>query len=337
MAERSGGSGGSGRGPGWYRGDCHVHSVLSGYELTPEQLAAEARAAGLDFLATTEHRSAAGHGAWGFLRPEDGLLVLPGEEMTTRTGHWVAVGLRPGQLLPWDYGVRDDAIAGPLAEVRAAGGLSIAAHPHAPYPSGEFMYPFDGFDLVEVWNGQWSSELPWQADNETALAEWGRALGAGVTAGAWRPAIGDSDAHFAGQLGTPQTVVHAAEFTAPALLAGLRAGRSWIAESASVELEFTATAGPHTAGVGQRLTPDDDGDAPVTVHATVVGVPGGTATLRTDRGRVHQEHLPESGPARIAWRTTAEETAFVRLEVRHPDGRMAALTNPVVIVGPDPA
>ena len=29
---------------GWYRGDCHVHSVASsGGELTPEQLAADAR------------------------------------------------------------------------------------------------------------------------------------------------------------------------------------------------------------------------------------------------------------------------------------------------------
>lgn len=33
------------------------------------------------------------------------------------------------------------------------------------------MYPYQGFDVVEVWNGQWSSDVPWQADNEAALAE----------------------------------------------------------------------------------------------------------------------------------------------------------------------
>ena len=50
----------AGRGRGWYRGDCHVHSVCSnGGELTPAQLVAGARAAGLDFLATTEHNGEA--------------------------------------------------------------------------------------------------------------------------------------------------------------------------------------------------------------------------------------------------------------------------------------
>ncbi|PJI99855.1 hypothetical protein BX264_0120 [Streptomyces sp. 2333.5] len=29
----------------------------------------------------------------------------------------------------------------------------MAAYPHAPYPSGDFMYSFQGFDVVEVWNG----------------------------------------------------------------------------------------------------------------------------------------------------------------------------------------
>lgn len=48
-----------GRGAAWYRGDCHVHSVHSDGELTPEELAVRARAAGLDFIATTEHNSAA--------------------------------------------------------------------------------------------------------------------------------------------------------------------------------------------------------------------------------------------------------------------------------------
>jgi hypothetical protein len=31
-----------------------------------------------------------------------------------------------------------------------------------------------GFDAVEVWNGLWTSDRPWNAGNEAALAEWGR-------------------------------------------------------------------------------------------------------------------------------------------------------------------
>ena len=42
-----------------------MHSIHStGAELTPEQLAADAREAGLDFVATTEHNTADGQDAW---------------------------------------------------------------------------------------------------------------------------------------------------------------------------------------------------------------------------------------------------------------------------------
>ncbi|SCG55620.1 PHP domain [Micromonospora halophytica] len=59
----------AGRGRGWYRGDCHVHSVYSsGANLTAQQLAAAARVAGLDFVATTEHNNSLGHEAWGAAR-----------------------------------------------------------------------------------------------------------------------------------------------------------------------------------------------------------------------------------------------------------------------------
>ena len=152
-----------------------MHSVVSnGGELTPEQLAAGARAAGIDFLATTEHNTSGTHGAWS-RHVDDDLLVILGQEVTTRTGHWLALGILPGQVVDWRYGVRDNMVDRHLDEVHRAGGLCVAAHPHAPYPSGTFMYPYQGFDVVEVWNGQWSSDVPWQADNEAALAEWGAA------------------------------------------------------------------------------------------------------------------------------------------------------------------
>lgn len=215
-----------------------MHSVCShGGELTPESLAAEARAAGLDFLAATEHNSADTHGTWGRYGGDD-LLVILGQEVTTRTGHWLALGVRYGQVVDWRYGVRDEVIDRHLDEVRRGGGLCVVAHPHAPYDSGTFLYPHEGFDAVEVWNGAWSSDLPWQADNEAALAEWGRCLEADVRRGAWRPAMGNSDAHLSGQIGVPHTVVRAGELSTAAVLAGIRAGRSWIAGSVDVELSF---------------------------------------------------------------------------------------------------
>jgi hypothetical protein len=318
----------AGRGRAWYRGDCHVHSELShGGELTIEQLAAGAREAGLDFIATTEHNTSDAHGLWRRHAGDD-LLVILGQEVVTRTGHWLALGINPGQVVDWRYRVRDDAIGRHLDQVHQAGGLCVAAHPHAPYPSGDFMYPYRGFDAVEVWNGLWTSGRPWNADNEAALAGWGRGLAADIHGGRWRPAIGNSDTHLEGQIGSPHTVVLAEELSTESVLAGIRAGRSWIAESAAIELSLEASAGVRGAGVGQRL---EAGDGPAVVRVDVQGVPSGLVSFHTDRGKVHRESLPSGGSGAVQWRTSAEESAFVRIEVRHAGGHMAALSNPIIL------
>lgn len=318
----------AGRNRGWYRGDCHVHSRRSnGGELTPKELANDARAVGLDFIAATEHNTTDGHADWAAGASDD-LLVIMGQEVTTATGHWLALGLHPGRTVDWQYRVRDAAIALPMAEVHRAGGLCVAAHPHAPYVSGTFMYSYDEFDAVEVWNGLWTSGLPWNADNQAALAEWGRGLAAGICTGRWGPAVGSSDTHAKGQIGSPHTVVLAEGLFTGAILAGLRAGRSWIAESPSIELTLKVSAGDRTEGIGDTLQTFDQATA---VYVALSGVPAGEVSFHTDQGKVHSQSLPDSGSSTISWRTSAEESAFVRIEVRHSDGRVAALTNPVIL------
>ncbi|MDH6118305.1 hypothetical protein ABH930_001305 [Kitasatospora sp. GAS204A] len=316
-----------GRGASWYRGDCHVHSVHSDGELTPEELALRARDAGLDFIATTEHNSAAAPDTWARLAADDFLIML-GEEVTTRTGHWLALGTTPGQVVDWNHEVRNGLIDRCLDQVHQVGGLCVAAHPHAPYPSGDFMFPFRGLDVVEVWNGLWTSDRPWNADNEAALAEWGRSLAADVRTGSWRPAMGNSDTHLEGQIGIPHTVVFAEELSTQAILAGIRSGRSWIAESAQVDVSFTASVGGRVAGVGEQLATHG---GRVEVQAAVLGVPAAVVSFHTDRGKVHRVPLPGDGAGAVQWHTTAEDSTFVRIEVRHPDGHVAALTNPIVL------
>ncbi|GGN12142.1 hypothetical protein FHR83_003541 [Actinoplanes campanulatus] len=63
----------------------------------------------------------------------------------------------------------------------------------------------------------------------------------------------------------------------------------------------------------------------------VGGVPSGTVTFHTDRGVPRRVDLPRTGSGSITWSTSAEESAYVRIEVRHPGGRMAALTNPIIL------
>lgn len=302
-----------------------MHSSYSGWALTPARIVADARAMGLDFLAATEHRDAGGYDEW--MRQE--MLVIPGREAPTETGHWLALGIPPGHVVDWRYGLRDGAVERHVAEVHRLGGLCVAAHPHAPYPSGQFAYPYDGFDVVEVWNGPWTSDRPWQADNEAALAEWGRALAAGVHSGRWRPAMGSSDTHYEGQLGIPHTVVLAGSLTAGAVLAGIRSGRSWIAASTDVTLSVTASAGDRSAGIGERLAVAPD--APVLVRVEVGGVPSGTVSLHTERGLVHRESLAGDAAGTVEWPTTPADSGFVRVEVRHAAGAMAALSNPVLL------
>ncbi len=318
----------AGRGPGWYRGDCHVHSVVSnGGELTPQRLAAGARSAGLDFVAATEHNTADSHGAWRQHAGDD-LLVILGQEVVTQTGHWLALGVRPGQVVDWRYGVRDNMIGGQLAEVRRVGGLCVAAHPYAPYDSGTFLYPYQGFDVVEVWNGQWSSDLLWQADNEAALVHWGRSLAADVCHGRWRPAIGNSDTHLENQIGTPHTVVLANELSVAAILAGIRAGRSWIAASNAIDLSLTVSADGYTAGLGERLTA---GNEPAVLRLEVRGVPSGEVSLHTDNGHVYAAALPATGPGTVEWQIDPS-AAFIRAEIRAANGHMAAMSNPIILV-----
>src|ERR1700739_1522293 len=79
------------RGAGWYRGDLHLHTVHSDGQYEVSQLITVAHAGGLDFIVSTDHNTCSANGAWPAFRA-DPLLVIPGEEVTTRHGHWLPGG-----------------------------------------------------------------------------------------------------------------------------------------------------------------------------------------------------------------------------------------------------
>ncbi|MFF2960604.1 CehA/McbA family metallohydrolase [Streptomyces sp. NPDC057963] len=323
-----------GRGRAWYRGDCHLHSVHSDGRRTPAEIAAAARAAGLDFINSSEHNTYSAHGAWGGLWGDD-LLVLTGEEITTRNGHVIALATDPGTWIDWRYRARDNRFGHYAKAVRRAGGLVVPAHPHATCIGCHWKFGFGEADAVEVWNGAYTPE------DEIALAEWDNSLVAAVRSSKpWVPAMGNSDAHREpDKVGLPQTVVLADELSRGAIVAGIRAGRSYIAESSAVSLSFGASGGRgRHAGIGERLRVDGDG-TPVTVRLEVTGAPGCTAHFVTDQGTLFTAALPESGAGTVEWSTTPAYAAYVRAEVRHPatvpglPGALAALTNPVFLEG----
>lgn len=320
-----------GRGRAWYRGDCHLHSWYSDGRRTPAEIAALARAAGLDFVNSSEHNTHAAHGAWADAAGDD-LLVLLGEEVTTRNGHVVAIGTDPGTFVDWRYRARDNRFGHYARRIRRAGGLVVPAHPHSTCLGCNWKFGFAEADAIEVWNG------PYTPDDEVSLMDWDSMLVASARSGRrWTPAMGSSDAHRdPDAVGTPQTVVLADDLTREAVLDGIRAGRSYVAESSHVSVAFAASGGRgHHADIGGRLR--TLADEPVTVRLEVRGAPGCTAHFVTDQGVLHTAALPQSGTATVEWRTTSAYAAYVRAEVRHPavvplfPGPLAAFTNPIFL------
>jgi hypothetical protein len=324
----------AGRGRSWYRGDMHLHTVHSDGRWLPAEVAAGARAAKLDFIVSTDHNTSSAAGVWGQFAGPD-LLIIDGEEITTRNGHYTALGLPAGTWIDWRYRAVDGRLARFVRDIHQAGGLAVAAHPLATCVACGWKFGFAGMDAIEVWNG------PWTLDDEAVVAVWDNLLVASGRSGTWIPAVGDSDAHSEPQvIGLPQNVVHADDLDKRSILAAVKAGRLWIAESAAVNLSFTASAPDRDgtvqrAGIGERLEVDDD--APVTVTLTVDGAPGTGARLVTDQGQRTAAPLPASGTGTVTWQTTPQNSRYVRAELRRPvptsttADTMIALTNPIFL------
>jgi predicted metal-dependent phosphoesterase TrpH len=317
----------AGRGRAWYRGDMHLHTVHSDGRRTPAEVAAGARAARLDFIVSTDHNTSSAAGVWGEFAGPD-LLIVDGEEITTRNGHYTALGLPAGTWIDWRYRAADGGLARFVQQIHQAGGLAVAAHPLATCVACGWRFGFAGIDAVEVWNG------PWTLDDEAVVANWDGLLVAGARTGKWLPAVGDSDAHSEPQvIGLPHNVVYAADLDRRSILAGVKAGRTWIAESAAVDLSFTAAGAHGTAGIGERL-PAGEAE-PVTVTLRVTGAAGCTARLITDQGVRVSQPLPDDGV--VSWTTTPRNARYVRAEVRRPQptattaDTMVALTNPIFL------
>lgn len=306
---------------GWYRGDLHLHTVHSDGQRDPDGMVTAARDSGLDFIVSTDHNTNSANRVWPHCHTGL-LLVIPGEEVTTRHGHWLAVGLPPRGWVDWRYAPRDGVFPRFAAEVRAAGGLVVAAHPAVPVPGSLWEFGFEHVDALEVWNGRWN------VDDEVSLRIWQRLLRDGRRV----MAVGGSDSHAEQQpVGAPQTVVYARELSVPALVDGLRCGRSYIVRSHSVTVELTASQPDslEVAGPGETLPSGGS----VTVTAMVTGAAGTNVALITAAGCVGRQTVDGSARTMLRWQVDAATARFARLEVREalrrPLGAMVALTNPV--------
>ena len=195
--------------------DLHVHSFFSADGVSrPEDLIAAARAAGLNGFAITDHNTCDAVDymiSHGLMRadgqPVDGMLVIPGIEVTTADGHLLCLGC----VLPSSLKGMPSAEVCRLAQ--EAGGLAVAPHPYDLFRAGirESVLDTLPLDGLEVFN----AATTLKRHNRKAY-DYAQKRGLPMTAG--------SDAHHAGAVGVACTIVETDDFSVRGVLEALRRG-----------------------------------------------------------------------------------------------------------------
>jgi hypothetical protein len=192
------------------RFDLHVHTNFSrDGQSTVEEILMAAKAKGLDGVAITDHNTTAGarYALEICDRVAPGLLVIPGEEISTRSGHLIVLGI-----------INDIARGMTVSDTIKAGhdmgGTVIVPHPYNR-PRHGMSIP-DGADAVEAYN----SRFIFGVHNRLAKSRSKR-LGL--------PTVAGSDAHTANFVGTAITIVDTDEKSVPAVLRAIREGKTGVA------------------------------------------------------------------------------------------------------------
>ncbi|MFJ8932226.1 CehA/McbA family metallohydrolase [Streptomyces sp. NPDC102364] len=274
----------------WLRGELHSHSLHSDGSADPSALLDAARAAGLDFLAVSDHFTSSHWAELARLEEQgaaDGLVLLRSIELTSHFGHANLHGLSrwPGTYVDaegWDF-------ADAAREVHAQDGLVGVNHPFSGRQAWRRDdHTWDDVDLLEIDNfGQ-------GANNDAAVGLWDRLLAAGhrITG------VAGTDCHHPQKpehrLGQVTTVVRA-ERSREGILGALRAGEAYVSRGAGLRLSARTDVGACAMGGSVAVSP---GGA---VHLDVDVDTPRPAVLFILRGGLlwHMEPVEAGGPARI--------------------------------------
>lgn len=343
-------------GPGWFRGDLHMHTAHSDGSCRSRSGARvpcplyktleAAEAAGLDFVALSDHNTTAQDADARELAPYfDDLLLIPAREITTFQGHANVFG--PTGPLDFQLGSpRLPNFARLLHEVAAAHGVISINHPGLP--SGESCMGC-GWRVKDT---DWSHVAAIEVVNGGALRTTGSPEGplsslpfweARLDAGFRITAVGGSDNHDATQtlatagegIGRPATVVHAAELSQAAVLEAIRRGHVFVDVWGvpGRRLEVTATAGSRRAEMGDVL-PLGQGET-ARVEVVVAGAPDGAALSLAGDGaklaRLDDARLA-GAEARTPFTLAGDGGShWLRVDVRDANGKLILIGNPIYL------
>lgn len=331
----------------WWRGDLHMHTGHSDGSCLSRKGAKvpcpvfktldAAVARGLDFVAVTDHNTTSHFASLRELAPYyDDLLVMPGREITTFYGHANLFG--PTAFVDFQLGgARAPTLDAILDQVEAEGGLLSINHPGLP--SGELCMgcgwtapstDYRRIAGIEVVNGA-TAEGPL-----SGMAFWEARLNEGrrITA------IAGSDNHDptiqapkGTAVGSPMTVVRAAELSQPAILAAIRKGHVFIDVTGSADrvLDLSARAGAAEAEMGDELKARPGAELALKVR--VVGVAGGRIVLVGNGARpVGEADLTVgSNDHTIDLELTSAGRGWLRVDVRAADGKLVLIGNPIYL------
>ena len=308
------------RGPGWYRGDLHAHSLHSDGSWDIPDLVAWARRRKLDFVTVSDHNTPSGHAELHALA-DDSLLTIGGVELTTHHGH--ALSLGGSDWHEWRTGPVTGKTMPQLAQdVLDAGCTFVIAHPMAPGDPACTGCRWDYDDmrpgparLVEIWNGG-----PWSDYNENGLTLYRQWLCDGhrllITAGSDIHGPEGSD----GPIGF--NMVEADALTEAAVLAAVRNGRSYL--SSGPRLILTAdTPDGRTVPMGGTVPQGSI----VRAAWQTEGLPLRLAFYDAS-GMYLKRNLPADGFG------TADSpcgSGFVMAELRDAAGLLHAVSNPIFV------
>jgi hypothetical protein len=295
-----------------------------------------AAARGLDFIAITDHNADSQNEALRELQPYfDRVLLIPGREMTTFYGHFNIFGVT--QFIDYRVTPGELDLNTVLHDVSSKGGIAFVSH--AESPGGETCMgcrweqaadvDMNLFSAVEVVNGgriMFSSTGYWDAQ---------------LRDGHRLTAIGGSDSHNAtnppgtpGSIGWPTTVVEADELSVPAILNGIRAGRTFVdlTDSHNKQLDFEAESGSSHGQMGQTLRTANG--APIRVRIHTVACAGSLAHLVLD-GKETDAALPillNSASSQVESIFSAGTGRhWLRVEIRDMKGNLQLTSSPLYI------
>lgn len=343
------------KGAGWYTGDLHSHTFHSDGNWSVEHINAFYRRIGLDFLHLSDHNTISGDAHHRSLTDEN-FIGMAGIELTTPWGHAVAVGI--DEWVDWGIHNTKPEFHDLAKALKDKDIFVTVAHPKnigEPHCGGcRWIYEDEVADVVsgvEIWNGLWSLS---ESNNEEALQLFYSWLNMGhrltATAGtdvhgfpeAFQDENGETnvhwvddvtDAHIAGvpegmrMPGVAFNVVWADTFSEAGLLAGLKAGRSYISEGPRLELTGSSaeTGGSgNFAMLGGTLPITDS--ARINLHWTRCDQ-GDTVRLIVNGDVYDILDANESGTHR--WILSAERANWCTVEIRNSLGHLRAVTNPI--------